>query len=550
MMIDRFSNVTAYGKSFKRVGGKLTDIKAHVFYVSSKTDKADRPIPKQIDGIATDVVEISPIKPLMHDPARGSATQYRTRPLRGGLRMTGELLESGAYGTLGAIVKDRVTGKLLGLTNAHVANNPVVGAGTPEYGIVGTAEGTKLYQPVTTDTPIGTVFKDKPRDGGSGYRNDFDASLLSIDTEDGVTVGIIGLTSYAQTFVSPDLPHLTEVYKTGTATGTTKAYLESADIQMSTDDGFGYDHQILLRAGDVEGLIADHGDSGSVVCVDLGSGRVGIIGLLHSSGYIGDEQIYVASRIDLIATHFDIVPWDGTVILDNSNGWYAALEDGTIYQKDAFTFLSITNQSVCKSGAYDELIRSECYSSLSIDTGSVVLVSGVSPLKKDLRIVKTEYIDTGNVDTDVELSITLNANLGVSLNVDVPLQVSLETETRITQAANVDQAVNLIIELESEAVNQARITGVVDTDVLLSITADIDTGQTFGVMSESNVFLNVACDCVSKGTYLSSVDADVIFSITAETTTDLTGTTNFSGEDIVLPSCGLDYTPDFSYGRC
>lgn len=116
-------DVTGIGVGYKRTGGELdvNRIALQVF-VARKLPPEEvekrglRPVPPEIDGIATDVEEQPPLRP--SSSASGSRDDRRD-PLVGGLTV-GVNTKPFWYGTLGAIVFDRTTGEQLVLSNQHV----------------------------------------------------------------------------------------------------------------------------------------------------------------------------------------------------------------------------------------------------------------------------------------------------------------------------------------------------------------------------------------------------------------------------------------------
>lgn len=135
----RRPNIVGLGVGYKRVGGEhqFNRIALQVF-VREKLSQADLaarqidPVPKEIDGIPTDVVEMATLRPA--SSASGSRDD-RKDPLVGGITV-GVNTKPFWYGTLGALVFDRTTGQQLVLSNQHVLDGPA---------------GTEVVQP----SPIG-----------------------------------------------------------------------------------------------------------------------------------------------------------------------------------------------------------------------------------------------------------------------------------------------------------------------------------------------------------------------------------------------------------
>ncbi len=102
------------GVGFRQRGKVLTDEPTLVVRVSRKVtaDKLteDTAMPSSLDGIPVDVQEV-------HEVSHALPTD-RASQLVGGLYIRN--VKRGGLGTLGAIVRDRTTGHLLGLSNHHV----------------------------------------------------------------------------------------------------------------------------------------------------------------------------------------------------------------------------------------------------------------------------------------------------------------------------------------------------------------------------------------------------------------------------------------------
>lgn len=113
----RKNNVVGVGIGKKMVGGKQTDQNCITVMVSQKVPiqalSKDDVIPREIEGIVTDVVQVGTLR------AFAERTD-RWRPAPGGVSIGHYKITAG---TLGAIVKDKRTGKRLILSNNHVLAN-------------------------------------------------------------------------------------------------------------------------------------------------------------------------------------------------------------------------------------------------------------------------------------------------------------------------------------------------------------------------------------------------------------------------------------------
>lgn len=110
-------NVVGVGVGFKQAGQLLTNELSVVALVRRKVPRAGlNPldlVPEQVDGVATDVVEVGELRPMQ---SRSS----RLRPAPGGVSISHFQVTAG---TLGCVVRDRRSGKRLILSNNHVLAN-------------------------------------------------------------------------------------------------------------------------------------------------------------------------------------------------------------------------------------------------------------------------------------------------------------------------------------------------------------------------------------------------------------------------------------------
>lgn len=117
-------NVVGVGLGYKEIGEEKTEQLSIVVYVTRKERHRDLSpreiIPRNVDSLPTDVVEIGEIKLLTELDDR----KKRTRPAVGGVSIGHYQITAG---TLGAMVKDRKTGEPLILSNNHVLANATNG---------------------------------------------------------------------------------------------------------------------------------------------------------------------------------------------------------------------------------------------------------------------------------------------------------------------------------------------------------------------------------------------------------------------------------------
>lgn len=121
------SNVRTVGWGVPRRAGELVDELAIVFYVRQKlgSERAiggigSRPIPTQIEGFPTDIVESNP-RPVVDFAGQRDETMFD--PLRGGIatsNATGHTYWFNEAGTLGILARDNTDASAVALSNWHV----------------------------------------------------------------------------------------------------------------------------------------------------------------------------------------------------------------------------------------------------------------------------------------------------------------------------------------------------------------------------------------------------------------------------------------------
>lgn len=141
--------VTDVGVGYRQKNRALTEEPALVVRVARKFDLAKLPeharLPTSIEGVPVDVQEVHQTPHL--EP------QQRADALLGGLAI--QNVKRGGWGTLGAIVKDRATGQLLGLTNHHILFGR-------HFLWIGGEAGDTVVQPDSASpgsSPVGTVLR-------------------------------------------------------------------------------------------------------------------------------------------------------------------------------------------------------------------------------------------------------------------------------------------------------------------------------------------------------------------------------------------------------
>lgn len=567
-----YKNVVGFGHGIKRKNGRKTGEPALIFFVEEKTSNLSKEdiIPDRVKGETTDVIQTGKISPLLLPECSTAVRQIDMKPIRGGIQIGADGFSG--VGTLGAIVQDRKTKQLFALTNAHVAGNPfmvdsvvaneLINDGQ-EISVNGTARGLKMYQ----STTAGNYFGDVVRDSYASLvrPNRIDSSIISIRNEVGVTCGIMGLTKYAQTFQSiSTVQNGQKVCKSGRTTGTTFGEIVSLDATVYVQVGAGrqkeMEHQIIITPDEgINPAFSLHGDSGSVVCVDYGNGKVGIIGQLHAG--TEDGAFTVACSINNIVNGLDIYPWDGRVTLKRGKAAFAVLPDGSLYQRDEETFDEITNKEVCFSGTYSEAMESPCQEGIIVRDCAHKIVSGALYATEDVEIIRVTYDDEASVNCGVALSADCKAISGGLLKSEVFLDIA----SAISVGPYVDSEVAFKIDATSTTLPSAY----VEADIYFTITADanavpfalaesqvqfnIESHAFAGEYMESSVDMAITCDgkmgavgdgaatiwtsCVAKGlpSDAAMLDSEVCLNVRLS---DI-ARQGFSGEALVNSRCSL-----------
>ena len=244
-----------------------------VVYVDRKKPKSalpkDQVIPVEIDGIKTDVkeltIELQPARELADSSVFVDATVYPT--LTGGISMgpvrsihldPPDVTTSGQYvfsGTLGALVRDRASGATMALTNFHVAclNNSWT-------------TGDRMVQPSIPDGGGSAVqFGSLAR---GSLTDQVDAAVITLDAGKAwePTIRDIGNVAGPATAIVGE-----PVRKRGRTTELTFGGIASTDFTASVNYGGAIGmrtlkHQLRINTDMTKSpRFSDHGDSGSMV---------------------------------------------------------------------------------------------------------------------------------------------------------------------------------------------------------------------------------------------------------------------------------------------
>ena len=251
----------------KRVGNKLTDIIALCVHVEKKRPPGEVPeaerIPSTIDGFPTDVIEQS------LPSACADGTKYR--PVLSGCEIVAGPMPEGvnySTGTLGAFVRDSITGEVMALSNQHVMQAP--------GWLVGQPKGDACNK-------MGTVVR-------SVHSNVVDAAVCTlefIEESPRYIAEIIGIGPMGGTYTvgANDLPY--RVMKTGYTSGLTQGEIVNIHWQGRNTSDWYFEDQLLIQ-GSIDATFMEPGDSGSAL-IGIPGGNNPIVGLLWGTQQVFNE---------------------------------------------------------------------------------------------------------------------------------------------------------------------------------------------------------------------------------------------------------------------
>lgn len=307
-------NIIGVGEGHKWIRGENTGQKATVVLVRKKLEKNNllrgSIIPQRINNRPTDVIEVGDIR--LYNDRTGMM-----RPARPGISIGHYKVSAG---TLGAIVKDRLTGETLILSNNHVLANSsdgtddraavgdvilqpgsIDGSNDPTDATIGYLERfIPLNRRVaTSQCPIAKLFETtlnkciaifRPNYQIKVFRqndavNVVDCAVARPVSEAVVTDEILGFGKVAG-IKEPEIGM--EIKKSGRSSGITSSFILATDVTVRVDVGnkeYGiFTDQILA------GPMSVPGDSGSLILTEDNHA----VGLL----FAGSEKVTMLNRID------------------------------------------------------------------------------------------------------------------------------------------------------------------------------------------------------------------------------------------------------------
>lgn len=357
------NNFKFIGYGDKTIGGQKTSIKSIIFGVDEKKPlsalSASEVIPSNIviggQSIPTDVVEIKNINYISTCytcSADSTSASHRTKhiPLKNGVSI-GKLSEvsPSTYnsGTIGCIVIDNDTNKLVGLTTSHIVANKFTLAssriGEPStYNI----QNEEIVQPSVVhdninfnSNKLGRVKRYYPV-STTDETNNIDAGLFTIDSITPSAVSLsesfkqLGLenTSFLPFATTSEIDSLSDniqlsLVKSSAISGYISCDMTIFGLGTAELEGIVYPDCIVFQYTTPPGEnIVCEGDSGSVLVANFG-GVFKIVGLIFagSDSEGGPDTPYTygfACRIDRIANLLNISAWNGSNIdPTNTSAW-------------------------------------------------------------------------------------------------------------------------------------------------------------------------------------------------------------------------------------
>ena len=252
-------NLLGFGLGEKLTGNRRTGEMAVVFFVQQKVPRANLQtrltLPKDVNGITTDVVEIGgPFRALGNGAALDPTVQ-QPRPVPAGVAI-GNAKTTGSLGY--PVTRPDITSEMI-LSNYHVLADLTSPASTPDIYQPGNASGAPA-----ADAKIGTFRAGVPIDFTPGAVNYMDAAVATVSA--GMcraSMRDIGPITGAQ---DPSGGETVTIYgeATGYAVGTIRYQLTSLSISYEPGDAW-FEDQLVVCRDPNSPFIATTGDSGSLV---------------------------------------------------------------------------------------------------------------------------------------------------------------------------------------------------------------------------------------------------------------------------------------------
>lgn len=368
---NKSNNVKFIGYGYKITNNQTTDIPSITFAVEKKLPINEIPeqeiIPNAInignDFFLTDVIEChndaSPFNDcyVCDDYASSFNDMTANRSQYDNVKCGTSIgqYDSTKTGTLGMIVVDNDTNKLVGLTAAHVLVDNFVNVAeriqeNPPYNIF----DKRVLQPGRLDdsdqyiqNTIGLVKRYYPVSKISSNHNYIDAAIFSVSNIDTNSIEYVGLnnTQSIPFATTQELDTLVknnnhfQIYKSGRTSGYISCPMSAKYVGVSVTIHYGYasikyDDNIIFTYDLKENNkymnnVYCPGDSGQAIIANI-NGINKIIGIAVAGGALSagsTRNFAVVHRIDKIATLLNISHWDGISVNTSSfDSWTYAQE--------------------------------------------------------------------------------------------------------------------------------------------------------------------------------------------------------------------------------
>lgn len=273
-------NVVGVGVGYKLRREGRTEILSVVALVRQKVPRAqlaaDALVPRTVEGIPTDVIEVGELRPLQ-------PRTVRWRPAPGGVSLGHFAVTAG---TLGCVVRDRESGLRLVLSNNHVLANCNVAQPGDAILQPGTADGGK--EPEAVLARLERFERIRFEGKGRLSANLVDAAVAR-PVEEGIVEDEILEVGRVERAVEASLGMT--VRKSGRTTGLTTGQVTVLDTTVTVDygdaGGARFEGQILTEA------MSRPGDSGSLLVSGEASAAVGLL-------FAGSDQATLHNPIQAV----------------------------------------------------------------------------------------------------------------------------------------------------------------------------------------------------------------------------------------------------------
>ena len=288
-------NVLGCGIAKKKIKGRPQDYLSVTVFVEKKMLREqlndEDIIPKQLDGIETDVIETGKIEAQI-------CPKDRYRPFFGGISCGRSGVSAGTIGLPAVKTNKYEEDKLVLLSNAHVI--------APHWS-TDVAKGDDVIQPGIADEgwggpdTVAALLDWKEIKFGEDDENEIDAAIAEC-TEDADTY-VLGIGNYLSLAEEPEIDM--SVTKHGRTTGHTEGIIVATDAEVDVNFDGGaatFIDQIIIE-GEPSGSFSDGGDSGSAIFVGTKNEPSSeIVGLL----FAGSDSFTIANDINKVFEEFDL----------------------------------------------------------------------------------------------------------------------------------------------------------------------------------------------------------------------------------------------------